>query len=70
MVRRLFSRVSGALLFAASLILTAQALAQTDPLPSWNEGTAKKAIIEFVQATTTHAVGPVLITARSDIDVL
>ncbi len=29
------------------------ALAQTDPLPSWNEGPAKKAIVEFVQATTT-----------------
>jgi len=28
------------------------ALAQTDPLPSWNDGSAKKAIIEFVQATT------------------
>jgi phosphoglycolate phosphatase-like HAD superfamily hydrolase len=24
----------------------------TDPLPSWNEGTSKKAIIEFVQQTT------------------
>ena len=23
-----------------------------DPLPSWNEGLAKQAIIEFVQATT------------------
>jgi len=28
--------------------------AQTDPLPSWNEGTAKKAIVGFVQATTTQ----------------
>ena len=27
--------------------------AQTDPLPSWNEGAAKKAIVEFVQTTTT-----------------
>lgn len=26
----------------------------TDPLPSWNDGAAKKAIIEFVQATTTQ----------------
>jgi hypothetical protein len=24
-----------------------------DPLPSWNDGAAKKAIVEFVQATTT-----------------
>ena len=34
---------------------SAQALAQTDPLPSWNEGPAKKAIVEFVQATTDQA---------------
>jgi hypothetical protein len=27
-------------------------MAQSDPLPSWNDGPAKKAIIEFVQATT------------------
>jgi phosphoglycolate phosphatase-like HAD superfamily hydrolase len=27
--------------------------AQTDPLPSWNEGAAKNAIVEFVQTTTT-----------------
>jgi phosphoglycolate phosphatase-like HAD superfamily hydrolase len=28
--------------------------AQADPLPSWNDGAAKKAIIEFVQETTTQ----------------
>jgi phosphoglycolate phosphatase-like HAD superfamily hydrolase len=27
----------------------------TDPLPSWNEGPAKKAIVEFVRATTDRA---------------
>ena len=27
--------------------------AQTDPLPSWNEGAAKNAIVEFVKTTTT-----------------
>src|SRR5262245_14630730 len=26
----------------------------TDPLPSWNDGAAKRAIVEFVQATTTQ----------------
>src|SRR6266478_5083455 len=26
--------------------------AETDPLPSWNDGAAKKAIVEFVQTTT------------------
>jgi hypothetical protein len=33
----------------------ASAFAQPDPLPSWNEGPAKKAIVEFVQATTDKA---------------
>src|SRR5215510_5816843 len=33
----------------------APALAQTDPLPSWNAGPAKKAIVEFVRATTDEA---------------
>ena len=39
---------------ALSRCRAAQALAQTDPLPSWNDGAAKKAIVEFVQATTTQ----------------
>src|SRR5215469_16713758 len=30
----------------------ALAAAQSDPLPSWNEGTSKKAIIEFVTRIT------------------
>jgi phosphoglycolate phosphatase-like HAD superfamily hydrolase len=35
------------------LLLTAPAFAQQpDPLPSWNDGAAKKAIIEFVRVTT------------------
>jgi len=42
------------LVLAGSLTLAALALAQTDPLPSWNNGPAKKAIVEFVQATTTQ----------------
>ncbi len=33
--------------------LAAPALAQTDPLPSWNNGAAKKAIVDFVKATAT-----------------
>src|SRR5262245_56183865 len=38
------------------LLLTAPAFAQQgDPLPSWNEGTAKKAILEFVRVTTDKA---------------
>src|SRR6266568_2750606 len=54
MKRPVLSMVAGVLVLAASLTLAAQVLAQTDPLPSWNEGAAKKAIIEFVQTTTTQ----------------
>src|SRR5262245_2505329 len=39
-----------ALAFACTLALNARA--QSDPLPSWNDGAAKKAIVDFVQATT------------------
>lgn len=44
-----------ALTFAllAWLVIGAQALAQTDPLPSWNDGAARQAIIAFVRETTT-----------------
>ena len=42
------------LAFAASLLFAAQASAQTDPLPSWNDGAAKTAIVEFVKTTTTQ----------------
>src|ERR1700750_2578632 len=30
------------------------AFPKTDPLPSWNEGAAKQAIVKFVQDTTTQ----------------
>jgi phosphoglycolate phosphatase-like HAD superfamily hydrolase len=48
---RLFMLIS---LCAATLsaVLGVQALAQTDPLPSWNDGPAKQAIVQFVQTTT------------------
>jgi hypothetical protein len=29
--------------------------AKTDPLPSWNEGTAKQSIISFVEAVTSES---------------
>jgi hypothetical protein len=35
----------------------AQTATQCNPLPSWNDGPAKNAIIEFVRATTTRG-GP------------
>ncbi len=34
------------------LLVFSQAYAQTDPLPSWNDGAAKKAIVEFINTTT------------------
>jgi hypothetical protein len=37
------------------LLPLAKAQAQTDPLPSWNDGAAKKAIVEFVKTTTDKA---------------
>ena len=47
-------RLGAGLLAAASVLgMAASAQAQGDPLPSWNEGAAKKAIIDFVKTTTT-----------------
>jgi len=37
----------------AVLAFNAPAQAQSDPLPSWHDKDAKKAIVEFVKATTT-----------------
>jgi phosphoglycolate phosphatase-like HAD superfamily hydrolase len=42
-----------ALALCCVLIATAHAQATTDPLPSWNDGPAKQAIIKLVAATTT-----------------
>ena len=38
-----------------SVLLVVGAYAQTDPLPSWNEGAAKQAILDFVRATTDQS---------------
>src|SRR4030095_14477370 len=54
MKRSLFRMGAGMLAFAASLALAVPVFAQADPLPSWNDGAAKKAIVDFVQATTTQ----------------
>ena len=40
---------------AAVLSLAGQASAESDPLPSWNAGPAKDAIVKFVHATTDAA---------------
>ncbi|HET7714652.1 MAG TPA: HAD family hydrolase [Bauldia sp.] len=47
--------VARLLALGALLAFGAPAWAQTDPLPSWNDGAAKQAIVEFVEATTTEA---------------
>jgi len=39
-------------LAAGSALLATQATAQTDPLPSWNDGPAKQAIVKFVGDVT------------------
>ena len=39
----------------AWLAVGARAFAQTDPLPSWNDGPAKQAIVAFVRATTDQS---------------
>jgi hypothetical protein len=44
-----------AVMVLVGLVVLSVGLAYTaEPLPSWNEGPAKKAIIKFVQATTTQ----------------
>src|SRR5689334_20553779 len=50
MMRRV---IVGVLLFALANL--ALALAQSDPLPSWNEDAHKKAIEDFVAAVTDEA---------------
>jgi phosphoglycolate phosphatase-like HAD superfamily hydrolase len=53
--KQLPAAVIGTLLLASATVV-----AQTDPLPSWNDGPAKKAIVEFVQSTTTPG-GPTFV---------
>lgn len=52
MRRPILSRMLATLVLAGSTAISAAA--QSDPLPSWNEGATKKAIVEFVKATTTQ----------------
>ncbi|MGE3988923.1 HAD family hydrolase [Pseudorhodoplanes sp.] len=49
-------RLAGAIAIAVSFVLAIASPihAQTDPLPSWNDGAAKKAIIDLVTRTTTQ----------------
>jgi hypothetical protein len=52
-----FSAFARLFALGAVLALSARANAQTDPLPSWNDGAAKQAIIDFVMDTTAQG-GP------------
>ena len=54
---KLFDTFRGRATFAffVLLFLCLRAQAQTDPLPSWNDGPAKQAIIELVKTTTDRA---------------
>jgi hypothetical protein len=40
----------------APLVVASTALAQSDPLPSWNDGAAQKAILDFVARTTASGM--------------
>src|SRR6476469_9143451 len=53
MMRSLCHRAVFSILILAVLFGIAQA--ETDPLPAWNEGPTKRAILAFVQATTDTA---------------
>src|SRR5215468_894329 len=50
-IRLLFAAL---LIVAAGYVLATQNITPSDPLPSWNEGPTKQAILQFVQATTTQ----------------
>jgi phosphoglycolate phosphatase-like HAD superfamily hydrolase len=54
MKRDRLSRIANLLTLCTFLLFSAFVQAQSDPLPSWNEGSAKQAIITFVKETTTQ----------------
>jgi phosphoglycolate phosphatase-like HAD superfamily hydrolase len=70
--RALSPSVARGLVFIVLLALCGQVQAQADPLPSWNDGAAKQAIVTFVQHTTTQGspafVDPVARIATFDQD--
>jgi phosphoglycolate phosphatase-like HAD superfamily hydrolase len=48
-------KLASLVLLLAPLFASFDATAQTDPLPSWNPGPHKQAILDFVQATTVKS---------------
>src|SRR5260221_12322772 len=57
------------ILLGPALLISEQAPAQTDPLPSWNDGAAKQAILNFVAAVTRER-SPDVAPASQRIDTL
>ena len=53
--RRSLIALLAALAVTFGLLLPRAASAQSDPLPSWNDGPAKQAIVNFVKATTDQS---------------
>ena len=51
MLRRTFGR--GAIAACAVATASASSVAQTDPLPSWNDSAAKRSVLDFIVRTTT-----------------
>ena len=45
------------ILSGSALLISKQAQAQSEPLPSWNEGASKRAIVDFVRRVTLQG-GP------------
>jgi phosphoglycolate phosphatase-like HAD superfamily hydrolase len=52
-MRNTIQRLAGVFSLGAALCISVPARAQSDPLPSWHDKAAKKAIVDFVKATTT-----------------
>ncbi len=70
-IRCLSRRVILAAILASSLcgLASTSAFTQTDPLPSWNDGPAKKSITDFVARVTTQN-GPDFVTPAERVAVL
>ncbi|MGA8281082.1 MAG: HAD family hydrolase [Desulfobacterales bacterium] len=47
-----YAAIAHLVALGALLVISGRVQAQNDPLPSWNDGPTKQAIIEFVQTTT------------------
>jgi hypothetical protein len=60
------SKLTCIIFVAVALVFTVTVAYAQDPLPSWNEGTARKGIIEFVTKVTKEG-GPDFVPAAERI---